>query len=163
MAPRGRVGPSHVVGKSGVLKRVRYELFGSDLSVLPEDGVPRDHVIDREIRLEFADGSVLFASWSEKPVQYSIGLKDSTWMDGVGHPHSEELRVIERMRRVDPETLQIDFTFEDPIAYTHPWNSTHTVKLVHDGKMTETVTTMSDELHYRELFLNQKPTIPIRR
>jgi len=93
----------------------------------------------------------------------SIGLKDSTWMDGVGHPHSEELRVIERMRRVDPETLQIDFTFEDPIAYTHPWNSTHTVKLVHDGKMTETVTTMSDELHYRELFLNQKPTIPIRR
>ena len=93
----------------------------------------------------------------------SIGFKDATWMDGVGHPHSEELRVIERMQRVDPETLRIDFTFEDPIAYTHPWTSTLTAKLVHDGKMTETVTTMSDELHYRERFLNQKPTIPIRR
>ncbi len=93
----------------------------------------------------------------------SIGFKDSTWLDGVGHPHSEELHVIERMRRVDPETLQIDFTFEDPIAYAHPWKSTLTAKLVHDGKMTETVTTMSDELHYRELFLNQSPNIPIRR
>ena len=93
----------------------------------------------------------------------SVGFKDSTWMDGVGHPHSEELRVIERFRRVDPETLQIDFTFEDPVAYTHPWNSKHTLKLVPDGKMTETITTMSDELHYRERFLKQKPSIPIRR
>jgi hypothetical protein len=93
----------------------------------------------------------------------SIGFKDATWMDGAGHPHSEELRVIERMQRIDPETLRIDFTFEDPIAYTHPWNSTLLAKLVHDGKMTETVTTMSDELHYRERFLNQKPSIPIRR
>jgi hypothetical protein len=93
----------------------------------------------------------------------SIGFKDATWMDGAGHPHSEQLRVIERMQRVDPETLRIDFTFEDPIAYTHPWNSTLTAKLVHDGKMTETVTTMSDELRYRERFLNEKPSIPIRR
>ncbi len=93
----------------------------------------------------------------------SVGFKDSTWLDGVGHPHSEELHVIERIRRVDPSTLQIDFTFEDPVAYTHPWNSQYKFRLVPGGKMTETVTTMSDELRYRERFLNQKPAVPIRR
>ena len=93
----------------------------------------------------------------------SVGFKDSTWLDGVGHPHSEELHVIERIRRVEPGTLQIDFTFEDPVAYTHPWTSQHTFKLVPGGKMTEVVTTMSDELHYRERFLKQKPPVPIRR
>ena len=93
----------------------------------------------------------------------SVGFKDSTWLDGVGHPHSEELHVIERIRRLDPQTLQIDFTFEDPIAYTRPWTSQHTFKLVPGGKMGEVVTTMSDELHYRERFLKQKPPVPIRR
>ena len=32
-----------------------------------------------------------------------------------------------------------------------------------DGKMTEAITTMSDELRYRERYLKQKPPIPIRR
>jgi hypothetical protein len=93
----------------------------------------------------------------------SFGFKDSTWLDGAAHPHSEELRVIERIRRLDPETLQIDFTFEDPVAYTRPWTAQHKFKLVADGKMTETVTTISDELLYRERYLNKKPPIPIRR
>ncbi|HYR85453.1 MAG TPA: hypothetical protein VE422_15305 [Terriglobia bacterium] len=93
----------------------------------------------------------------------SVGFKDSTWLDGVGHPHTEELRVTERVRRVDPETLQIDFTFDDPVAYTRPWTAQHTFKLVPDGKMTEAITTVSDELRYRERYLKQKPPIPIRR
>jgi len=93
----------------------------------------------------------------------SAGFKDSTWLDGVGHPHSEQLHVTERIRRVDAETLHIDFTFEDPIAYTRPWTAQHDFKAVHDDKMGETITTMSDELLYRERFLNQKPAIAIRR
>jgi hypothetical protein len=93
----------------------------------------------------------------------SVGFKDSTWLDGVGHPHSEQLHVIERIRRVDAETLRIDFTFEDRVAYTRPWTAQHAFKAVHDDKMGETITTMSDELRYRERFLNQKPPIAIRR
>jgi hypothetical protein len=31
----------------------------------------------------------------------SIGFKDSTWLDPVGHPHTEDLHMIERIRRVD--------------------------------------------------------------
>jgi hypothetical protein len=51
----------------------------------------------------------------------TIGLSESTWIDRWGHPHSEELRVVERFRRVDPKTLQIDITINDPKAYVEPW------------------------------------------
>ncbi len=47
----------------------------------------------------------------------TIGMNDHTWLDLSGHPHSEALHVVERIRRVDQNTLQDDFTFEDPPAY----------------------------------------------
>ena len=51
----------------------------------------------------------------------TIGMHDETWIDTLGHPHSEALRVVERFRRVDPTTLQIDLIFDDPETYTKPW------------------------------------------
>jgi hypothetical protein len=51
----------------------------------------------------------------------TIGLTDQTWLDSVGHPHSDALKVVERIRRVGADTLEIDFTFDDPKAYTKPW------------------------------------------
>jgi hypothetical protein len=92
----------------------------------------------------------------------SIGFKDSTWLDPIGHPHSEDLHMTERIRRTDPETLVFDFTFDDPKAYTKPWSSQLTFKLKNDGIMTETIYTISDELSFRQRFLNEKPPIPIR-
>ena len=92
----------------------------------------------------------------------SVGFKDSTWLDPIGHPHTEDLHIIERIRRVDPETLVFNFTFDDPKAYTKPWDGQLTFKLKTDGIMTETIYTISDELSYRQHFLNEKPTIPIR-
>jgi hypothetical protein len=92
----------------------------------------------------------------------SIGYKDTTWLDSVGHPHSEDLHIVERIHRVD-ETLVFDLTFEDPKAYTKPWSSQLTFKLVHDGTMTESIFTISDELRFRERFLQQPAPISIRR
>ena len=48
----------------------------------------------------------------------SVGFNDKTWLDVAGHPHSEAMRVVERMRRVDHDTLIIDISIEDPQAYT---------------------------------------------
>ena len=48
----------------------------------------------------------------------STGFNDKTWLDVAGHPHSEALHIVERMRRVDHDTLLIDITLEDPQAYT---------------------------------------------
>ena len=46
------------------------------------------------------------------------GLNDKTWIDSEGHPHSEALHVIERIRRTDHDHLLDEITVEDPKAYT---------------------------------------------
>ena len=53
----------------------------------------------------------------------TIGFNDKTWLDGAGHPHSDALHVVERFRRVDTDTLQVTFMFDDPKAYDRPWTS----------------------------------------
>lgn len=39
------------------------------------------------------------------------------WFDEAGHPHSDELHVVERIQR-NGDTLQFDLTFEDPQTFT---------------------------------------------
>jgi hypothetical protein len=50
----------------------------------------------------------------------TIGFNDKSWVDGNGHPHSDEMHVVERYRRVDQDTLELTMTIEDPKAYKQP-------------------------------------------
>jgi hypothetical protein len=50
-------------------------------------------------------------------------FNDKTWLDRIGHPHSEALHVTERIRRVDHDHMVDDLTIEDSKAYTQPWNA----------------------------------------
>jgi hypothetical protein len=59
----------------------------------------------------------------------TVGLNDKSWLDQVGHPHSDALHVVERIRRIDHETLQDDITIDDAKAYTRPWTGQQTFKL----------------------------------
>jgi hypothetical protein len=51
----------------------------------------------------------------------TVGFNDKTWLDNDGLPHSEDLHLVERIRRVNHDTLTIDTTIEDPKAYTKKW------------------------------------------
>jgi hypothetical protein len=51
----------------------------------------------------------------------SVGFNDKFWFDFAGHPHTEQLHVIERYRRPDVDHLEYDTTVEDPGAYTKPF------------------------------------------
>ena len=76
--------------------------------------------------------------WEEDTlVVETIGLNDSTWMDRTGHPHSEALRVVERFRRPDRDTLEIDFLFEDSQAFTKPWGAKERFQLQSDLEIME--------------------------
>ena len=48
---------------------------------------------------------------------------DNTWISAEGRvsPHSDQLHVVERYRRIDARTLEIDATVEDLEALTAPW------------------------------------------
>lgn len=52
----------------------------------------------------------------------TVGFNDKTWIDMVGHPHSDALHVTERIRRADRKTLEDDLTIVDPKAYTKAWS-----------------------------------------
>jgi hypothetical protein len=53
----------------------------------------------------------------------TVNFNDKTWLDRMGHPHSEALHVVERIRRIDHDHLVDDITMDDPKAYTKPWTA----------------------------------------
>ena len=69
----------------------------------------------------------------------TIGLTDKSWLDTAGHPHSDVLHVIERIRRADHETLENTLTFDDPKTYTRPWSSKIIYKLHPDWSLREDI------------------------
>jgi hypothetical protein len=50
-------------------------------------------------------------------------FNDDTWIwaEGRSSPHSDQLRIVERYRRVDRNTLEIEATVYDPKMLTAPW------------------------------------------
>ena len=63
----------------------------------------------------------------------TVAINDKTWLDALGHPHSDALHVVERFRRVNHDTLEIDFLFDDPKAYTKPWTGKKVYQLMPPG------------------------------
>ena len=53
----------------------------------------------------------------------TVGFNGKNWLDRVGHPESDEMHIVEHIRRVDDKTLQVDLTFDDPKSYTKPWTA----------------------------------------
>jgi hypothetical protein len=51
----------------------------------------------------------------------TIGFNDRSWLDSVGHPHTEQLHVTERYRRPNAGNLELEVTIEDPGAYAKPF------------------------------------------
>jgi hypothetical protein len=63
----------------------------------------------------------------------TVNIDSRSWLDGLGHPMSEALRVEERIRRPGRDTLEIDFVFNDPKTYTRPWTGKKTFQLMPTG------------------------------
>lgn len=49
------------------------------------------------------------------------GFNDKTWLDNLGDPHSDAMKVEGRYQRVDYNTIEYSLTITDPKAYTQPW------------------------------------------
>ena len=69
----------------------------------------------------------------------SAGVNDRTWLDRVGHPYSEKLRVTERFLRVDCGHIQYQITFDDPDTLTAPISRSLTLNYSADTDMLEAV------------------------
>jgi hypothetical protein len=52
----------------------------------------------------------------------TIGLKDGGWLDLLGHPLTDQARIMERIRRVNYGNLQVEMTVDDPKALQRPFS-----------------------------------------
>ncbi len=70
----------------------------------------------------------------------TIGIREEPWLNDQGHPHTDALRFVERYRRLDHETLEMEFTYDDPEAYTKPWGGKRVYELKPDWLIMEQIT-----------------------
>lgn len=56
----------------------------------------------------------------------TVGLRADTVFDRTGAPHSDQLKLIERMRLRSPDVWEDEITVIDPVALTRPWVVTRT-------------------------------------
>lgn len=90
--------------------------------------------------------------WNEDElVVETIGLTAESWLDGMGHPHSESMRVVERFRRPDAGHLEIETTIDDPETYTRPITYTVTATVMPDDDLLEYFCTENEisSAHYQ--------------
>jgi hypothetical protein len=117
---------------------------------------------DHLVRQIFTDGRKhpqdLIPSWmghsigaweGDTLVVDTVGFNDKTWLDGEGHPHSDELHVVERFRRAGHDALTIDFTIDDPKAYAKPWDA-HTVFDLKPGWNIGEVVCVDDNANFQD-------------
>ena len=56
-------------------------------------------------------------------------FNEGTWLDYYGHPHTDQMHVIERWTRPNKGTLHYEATIDDPGAYKAPWTVTWDINL----------------------------------
>src|SRR5712691_9323492 len=69
----------------------------------------------------------------------TAGFNNKTTLDAFSHPHTESLRMTERIRRRDFGNMDLQITYNDPEAYNKPWTVPFQVRLLADNELLETV------------------------
>ncbi len=110
--------------------------------IFESDGTLRQIYTDgRALPREFALPSWLGYSvgkWERDTlVVETAGFNDKSWLDLIGHPHSESLRIVERYHRRDFGHLDVEMTFDDPPMYTKPFTIKFTQELQADSDIFE--------------------------
>jgi hypothetical protein len=81
-------------------------------------------------------------------VAETTGLMDDGWLDVQGSPITNAGRLVERFRRPNYGTLQIEVTIDDPKAYTRPFTATVNYRLSTDTQLIEFVCIEKSGAHY---------------
>jgi hypothetical protein len=81
----------------------------------------------------------------------TIGLTDKSWLDRMGHVHSDALHVIERFRRHDLGHMDVEVTIDDSKTYTKPIVFTQPLALTPDAELLEYFCTDNevDSAHFK--------------
>jgi hypothetical protein len=78
----------------------------------------------------------------------TTGFMDEGWLDVRGSPLTSTGKIIERFRRRNVGTLELEVTIDDPKAYTKPFSANIRYRLVPDQQLIEFVCLDKDAAHY---------------
>ncbi len=104
--------------------RVMLYRDGSPVRRVWLDGRPQPAAKDLE---NFYNGNSMGRFVGSDLVTDVRGFKDLP-IDATGVPHSDDLKIVERIRRVAPDTLRVEVTLTDSTAYLRPMTSVVTYK-----------------------------------
>jgi hypothetical protein len=97
--------------------------------IIPLDG--RAHIPDN-VRLWQGDS---VGRWDgDTLVVDTTGFNGKTRLDTLGHPHSDQLHLIQRLTLTDPEHMNYVITIDDPKTYTKPWSNTRVFTKMKPGE-----------------------------
>jgi hypothetical protein len=63
------------------------------------------------------------------------GFNEDFWFTNGGLPHTDQLKLVEKISRPNLDTLKYDLTVDDPGAYTRPWSASWTLRWVAGKEM----------------------------
>ena len=75
----------------------------------------------------------------ETLVVETIGYKDGLWLDLKGDPLTSSGRTIERIRRLNYGSLEVELTVDDPKVYTRPWQAKRYLHIMPDTELIEDI------------------------
>ena len=120
------------ITQSPRLVAILYELDDKDRQIHTDGrGLPRE--FDQPAWNGYSVGK-----WDRDTlVVETAGFNDKSWLDLIGHPHTEALRIVERYHRRDFGHMDSEVTFDDTRMYTKPFTIKVTYELWADSDIFE--------------------------
>ena len=59
----------------------------------------------------------------------SSGFNEKTFLDATGAPHSDQMRTVERWKKVNDKQLEVVVQVTDPVMFTRPWQARYVYDL----------------------------------
>lgn len=114
-------------------KKVAFLFEGfSEFIVVPTDGRKHKPNLDplwRGDSIGWYEGDTLIVD--------SVAFNDRTRLDTIGHPHSDQMHIVQRFTHKDATHIDFEITVEDPKAYTKPFSNKRVFTLRPDWELME--------------------------
>jgi hypothetical protein len=135
VAPRLQNDPASQCSPNGLTRLILSSYFASIEFVHARDRIIQNFEWTNDYRIIWMDGRKLpeevdIPRWNgysvgrwegDTLVVNSYGFEESSWLDHFGYPHSAEMRLEERYRKIAPDRLELTMTLTDPQIYTKPF------------------------------------------
>lgn len=128
--------PNGMPGLMGAPFAFQFIYTPGEVIILPENNSVRRIFTDGRKHPE--DGEATFNGHSIGYWENNVLVVETVNMKSkaeyfMGLKTSGKQRIVERMYRLNPTTMRVDFTVIDPVAFTKPWNFTRTYELSKHG------------------------------